>query len=185
MRLSKICNSNRDIESGKELREILNLLDHTINVTRTLTFELSPPILHELGLESALEWLTEKFYEQNNIQTNFIDDGNPKPLDDDIRIILFRTVRELLFNVAKHAKAKNVTVSTERKDNSIRIYISDDGIGFEVSRVNVYKGKKSGFGLFSIQERLDFLGGKLNIESKPGQGTRVNLVAPLRKKKFK
>jgi len=185
MKLSELRNSNSDPALFKKLDEIQGLLDQAIQDTRTLTFKISSPILYELGLESALEWLTERFQEQHGIQTNFIDDGNSKPLDNDIRIILYRTVRELLFNIAKHAKAKNVTVTTRRDGKCIRIHLSDDGVGFVVSLVDKYKRKRSSFGLFSIRERLDFLGGKLEIKSKPGQGTRVTLMAPLSEKNSK
>ena len=185
MKLSEVQNSNSDTALFKKLDEIQGLLDQTIQDTRTLTFKISSPILYELGLESALEWLTERLQEQHSIQTNFTDDGKSKPLDNDIRIILYRTVRELLFNITKHAKAKNVTVTTRRDGKCIRIHISDDGVGFDVSLVDGHKRKRTGFGLFSIRERLDFLGGTLNIESKPGQGTRVTLEAPLGVQNFK
>jgi PAS domain S-box-containing protein len=176
MKLSEIRHSSPDTELCRELDEIYGLLERTIQDTRSLTFKISLPILYELGLESALEWLTEKFQMEHGIQANFIDDGESKPLDNDIRIVLFRTVQELLFNVAKHANAKKASVTTQRNGNNINIKISDDGIGFESSK---FKGTKSGFGLFSIRERLDFLGGKLKIESKPEQGTRITLEAPL------
>lgn len=179
MKLSELRNSNSDTALAKKLDEIQRLLDLTIQDTRTLTFEISSPILYELGLEAAMEWLTERIQEEHGIQANFIVDGKQKPLNNDIRMVLFRTVRELLFNIAKHAKAKNVTVSTKRAGDNIQINISDDGIGFDVSRVDGHKGKRNGFGLFSIRERLDFLGGKLVIDSSPGQGTRITLEAPL------
>jgi len=179
MKLSAIRTSKSDPEFEKELDDIYGLLKQTIQNTRTLTFELSPPILYELGLESAVEWLTEKFHEQHGIQTNFIDDGNPKPLSNDIRIVLFRTVRELLFNIVKHADAKNVTVSMERENSDLRIRITDDGIGFDLSDFDADTGKRAGFGIFSIREQLDFLGGHLEIKSKPGRGTCITLAAPL------
>jgi signal transduction histidine kinase len=175
MKLSELQNSNSDTDLFKKLDEIQGLLDRTIQDTRNLTFKISSPILYELGLESAVEWLTEMFQEQHSIQANFIDDGKPKQLDNDVRIVLFRTVRELLFNIVKHADAKNVTVTTRRDGKNIRIHVADDGVGFDSSNIE----KRSGFGLFSIRERLDFLGGNLEIESKPGQGTRVTLAAPL------
>jgi len=179
MKLSAIRTSKSDPEFEKELDDIYGLLKQTIQNTRTLTFELSPPILYELGLESAVEWLTEKFHEQHGIRTNFIDDGNPKPLSNDIRIVLFRTVRELLFNIVKHADAKNVTVSMERENSDLRIRITDDGIGFDLSDFDADTGKRAGFGIFSIREQLDFLGGHLEIKSKPGRGTCITLAAPL------
>ena len=180
MKLSEIRSANANIEHRKELDEIYELLEQTIQDTRSLTFDISPPILYELGLELAIEWLTEKFQQQYNIQVNFKDDGKRKPLDDDIRIVLFRIVRELLINIVKHASAKNVIVSIERKKNQLIIHIIDDGIGFDLSNIDNVKEMKGGFGFFSIRERLDFLGGRFNVESKVGHGTRVTLEAPLR-----
>jgi len=179
LKLSEIRNFNSDTELVEQLDEIFDLLEQTIQDTRTLTFKISSPILYELGLESAVEWLTERFQEQYGIQADFSDDGNSKPLNNEVRIVLFRAVRELLFNIVKHAKAKNVTVAIKREGKKIRIRIADDGIGFDVSVLDVYRGIEYGFGLFSIRERLDFLGGQFELESKPGQGTHVVLVAPL------
>jgi PAS domain S-box-containing protein len=179
MKLSEIQNSSSNTEDVKKLDDVYTLIDQTIQDTRTLTFKISSPILYELGLESAVEWLTEKLHEQHNIKANFFDDGQPKPLDNDIRIVLFRTVRELFINIAKHANAKSVTVTIERDDKNIRIHIADDGVGFDISTMDISIIRKGGFGLFSIRERLDFLGGKLEIESQKGQGMRVTLVAPL------
>ena len=179
MKLSQLRNAGSDNETGRQIDEINSLIEQTIQDTRTLTFQLSPPILYELGLEVAVEWLTEKFQEQHGITTDFIDDGKSKPLDNDIRVILFRKIRELLFNIAKHASAQNVTVAMGREEKNIRIEISDDGKGFDVSSLDTSMGKNEGFGLFSIRERLDFLGGSLEIHSKTGKGTKVVLVAPL------
>lgn len=180
MKLSQIRRANATIEHRNELDEVYELLEQTIQDTRSLTFDISPPILYELGLELAIEWLTEKFQQQYNIQVNFKDDGKRKPLDDDIRIVLFRIVRELLINIVKHASAKNVIVSIGRKKNQLIIHIIDDGIGFDLSNIDNVKEMKGGFGFFSIRERLDFLGGRFNVESKVGHGTGVTLEAPLR-----
>jgi len=175
MKLSEVRNFISDMERYQALDEIYELLEQSIQDTRSLTFEISSPILYELGLESAVEWLVERLQEQHGIQANFIDDAKPKPLDHEIRIVLFRAVHELLFNIAKHAHAKNVAVTTKREGKNIHIQVADDGVGFDIANIE----KRSGFGLFSIRERLDFLGGKLEIDSKPGQGTKVTLVAPL------
>jgi PAS domain S-box-containing protein len=166
---------------AKPLKEIYQLLTETIQYTRTLTFELSPPMLYELGFEAAVEWLTEQVYKHHGISSSFENDQSSKPLNDEVRVFLFQAVRELLVNIAKHSHAQNAKVSVRKQNNSIRITVKDDGIGFDTSKASNYTSVTDGFGLFNIRERLDYLGGRLEIKSKPGQGTQVILLAPLKR----
>jgi PAS domain S-box-containing protein len=161
---------------------ISTLLDQAIQGTRSLTFELSPPVLYELGLEAALESLVERMQQVNGIPINFSGDGGSKPLSEDTAVLCFRAVQELLVNVVKHARAQKIEVSTGRDRGRIRVTVADDGIGFDTSESVSRKGGKRGFGLFSIKERLQHLGGSLKVDSKPGQGTRVTLSAPLKRR---
>jgi signal transduction histidine kinase len=108
------------------------------------------------------------------------DDERPKPLDDDVKVLLFRVVSELLVNVVKHAQAHEVNVSVQREDDHILIVVEDDGVGFDVAQMDMHWREGGGFGLFSIRERLQPLGGQLEITSAPGQGTRVVIMAPLK-----
>jgi PAS domain S-box-containing protein len=158
--------------------EIQNLIEQAIHYTRSLTFEVSPPVLYELSFDAAMEWLTEQIQDQHHIQVDLEDDRQPRPMSDEIRISLFKAVRELLINIAKHAKAHKAKVSTRREGNTIRITVEDDGVGFSLPEDKIL-GKIGGYGLFSIRERLRHLGGSFEIESKLGCGTRVTLVAPL------
>jgi PAS domain S-box-containing protein len=168
-------------ELTKSLDEIYQHLDHIIGDTRTLTFDLSSPTLYELGLEAAIrEWLYEEVEQKHKIRTEFEDDEQSKPLDDDVRALLYRAVRELLVNVVKHAQAQNVRVSIGRDNGKVRIKVADDGVGFIPSP---QFNKIGGFGLFSIRERLNYFGGSVNIESKPDQGTHVTLTAPIKRGK--
>jgi PAS domain S-box-containing protein len=159
----------------QDVDEISNLLAEIIERARTLTFELSPPVLYELGFEAAVEWLVRQMRERDSLPAEFRNDGRPKPLDEDVRVLLFQSVRESLVNVTKHAKASKVTVTVSRSDDQIHISIVDDGVGFDVSKI-----RSGGFGLFSISERLNYIRGRFDIESRPGAGTRVFLAAPLR-----
>jgi signal transduction histidine kinase len=174
-RLKDSLSSNEDVKIQSDLS---NSLIGIINNTRSLTFELSPPILYQLGLEAALEWLAEHTYEQYNIVVSFEDDKQEKPLDEDVKIFLYRAVRELLTNVAKHAQTQNAKVSIEKDIAHIKICVEDNGVGFTPS--SKHSSKEKGFGLFSIKERLDYLGGELEIGSQPGRGTRATLIAPLK-----
>jgi PAS domain S-box-containing protein len=171
--------------SERGLTESCNQMQKTIReliiMTRAFTFNLSSPVLYELGLAEAVEeWLATNIREKHGIETVFEDDDRSKPLDDDMRAFLFKAVKELLINVVKHAKASNVKVSIARDNSRINICVEDNGAGFHPDREKDRFFHFSGYGLFSIRERLDHLGGSFNIESKPDQGTRVILTAPLK-----
>jgi PAS domain S-box-containing protein len=163
----------------EQLGEVREHVEQAIQYTRSLTFELSPPILYDLGLEAALEWLAEQIKEQHGINCTFETDSNPKPVSDEIRIVLFTATRELLMNVAKHAQAQIARVTIRRVNENLVVHVADDGVGFTVSKMNFYRDENKGFGLFSIRERLRHLSGQMDVRSARGKGTRVTLTAPL------
>ncbi len=168
-------------QSCRELSEVCDSLDRTIQDTKSLTFDLSYPILYELGFEAAVaEWLAEQIEAEHGIATEFEDDGRPKPLEEDIRVLLFRSVQEVLINVVKHADARKVRVFSRKVDNRIHVGVEDDGVGFNLSEVSSIAAETGGFGLFSIRERLEQVGGRLEVDSEPGRGTKVMIVAPLK-----
>jgi signal transduction histidine kinase len=117
----------------------------------------------------------------HDIAFTFEDDRKPKPVDEKISVLLFSFVRELLVNVIKHAKATNVTVALKRCSEEMLITVEDDGVGFDSSQVGANQKDSSGFGLFSIRERLRHMGGSFEIESTPKRGTRVSLRVPLKR----
>lgn len=159
------------------------LLEQAISSSRSLTFELSPPILYDLGFETAVQALCEKFQQQHGLRLEFVTDREPKPLSDDMRILLFRAIRELLVNTVKHAEARCVQVSCRRKNNQIVVVVADDGRGFNTASSVTPSPKRGGYGLFSIRERLHPLGGEMTVDAARGHGTRVTLVAPLKETK--
>jgi signal transduction histidine kinase len=124
-------------EALKGIDELSGLLDPVLERTRSLTFELSPPVLYELGLDEALEWLAERMAQQHHVVVCF--EEAPKaaraaaPVPHDVAVLLFQAVRELLMNVVKHAAARHVTVRSARADGDVSITVSDDGRGFDVS----------------------------------------------------
>ena len=166
-------------EGSTILTEIQALIDQTIHDTRSLVFELSPPVLYELGFEPAVEWLTEQMEARHGVACVVLSDKWPKPLDKDLEVVLFQAVRELLANVGKHAKATRVKVELSRKENTVYVSVGDNGIGFDVNSIGGWGNELGGFGLFSVRERLLLLGGRLEISSAPGSGTKITLVAPL------
>jgi len=168
-------------EGGEDggLLEVLALVDQAIAQTRSLTFELSPLVLHELGFEAALEWLAAQLRDQLRIEVEFSDDGSEKLLGEELQVALFQAARELLHNVAKHAQATRVAVSVRRDNGEICVSVADDGAGFDPAEQAQRRGTQRGFGLFSIRERLRHLGGRAEITSAVGHGTQASLWAPL------
>ena len=176
MKLEELREPQADTKRDHVLNQTRELLDNTIQETRTLTFEISSPLLYELGFEPAVEWLIEQFRERHNIPIEYEGNGGAGVLDDDVSFFLFKSVRELLFNIVKHAGADKIKVSTQRDKDRIRIGIEDNGVGFDLSKVQYSIDNLSGFGLFNIRERMEHFGGSFDIESKPDQGTRITLV---------
>jgi PAS domain S-box-containing protein len=185
IKLEALRKSGHSRKLDKALEEVCNSLGQTVQDTRTLTFDLSNPVLYELGFETAVsEWLADQIQKKHGIAVEFEDDGKPKPLDDDVRVLLFRDVRELLINVVKHANAHKVKVSVRKLDNRICVTVEDDGVGFDPADVISMAAKRGEFGLFSIRERLEDLGGHLQIDSAPGCGCKVTMTAPLKQKEM-
>jgi two-component system CheB/CheR fusion protein len=170
----------RDGIAGKPrtaVDETIDLLAQSAVETRSLTFELSPPVLYDLGLKEALAWLAEDIEKRQGIHVELTDDDASLPLDDATRAIVFRSVRELLMNVFKHAHAPSAKVSLRRTEEGFEIAVEDRGVGFDAREPSDPKDK--GFGLLSVREQLRRLGGTLEVISEPTKGTRVNLRLPL------
>ncbi len=161
-----------------KISDIMTLLDQTIQYTRNLTFEISPPILYELGLDSALEWLAGRFEKKHGIHVTIRKRQNSGTLSDDVKVALFKSVQELLTNAVKHAVAKVVTVTISTDSELCLIEVADNGRGFDTSILDHGAERHERFGLFSIRERLNYLGGRMTAQSKPGEGTRITLEVP-------
>jgi PAS domain S-box-containing protein len=159
--------------------EVRRLIEQTIRYTRSLSFELSPPILYDLGFEAAIDWLAELIQEQHGLKVEVETDSSPKPLNDELRILLFHGLRELLTNVVKQAGANRVGIKITREGTTVRIRVEGDGVEIGISAEAPLAGP-NGLGLFSIRERLRCLGGDLEVDAERGPGTGVTLVVPLK-----
>jgi PAS domain S-box-containing protein len=158
-----------------QVEPLRDLLERTIDQTRSLVFDLSPPILYELGLAAALEWVGEKIGRDYDLAFVCRHDGGPRVLDDELNVLLFRCAREVMMNTVRHARATRLAVVLERQGGGVRVSLEDDGCGFELSSLD-RRRREVGFGLFSVRERLAAVGGRCEIESAPGRGTRVTLT---------
>jgi PAS domain S-box-containing protein len=162
------------------MRRVDDLLDRCLKTSRSLTLELSPPILYEAGLAPALKWLGRWFHETHGLRVSVVVADQAFSDTEDIRVALFRAVRELLFNIVKHAKVKRAQVRMSRVgEDRLKILVTDKGAGFEPAKLQVREGMAGGFGLFSLRERLASLGGQMEVESAPGVGSRFTLIVPL------
>lgn len=175
--LSQSLPAGRFAELLAKVREHINQSIHEI---RSLTFQLSPPLLYELGLGAALEGLCEEFEDKYCIRPTFRDDGKPEHLHEEMRIALYQMTRELMINVVKHARARRMLIELSTVSGAVEITVEDDGIGFDTSRAMCYTQGNRNFGLFNIQHRINHLGGKMVVHSEIGYGSRVSLVAPNR-----
>ncbi|MGB7161181.1 MAG: sensor histidine kinase [Tepidisphaeraceae bacterium] len=161
----------------ERLTEVYELIDKSISHTRTLTADLSPPVLYELGLPAAIQWLGDRLRADHEISFELDAPKEWQPVNEETRIVLFQAVRELLINVAKHAHASKCRVNLSRTDGAITVTVEDNGRGFTPTASTDYGA--GGLGLFSIRQRLEHLGGRFDLITRPGGGTTVTLVAPL------
>ncbi|MCG6187232.1 response regulator [Maribellus maritimus] len=178
IKLSSIVDENTSPHVSKVIVETSDLLDKAISESRTLTYDLSPPILYELGLIAAFKWKLEQISKNNGIQTALLGENQNINIKKEFNIFLYRIVSELLTNIIKHASANLITLNIHKGKKYYYISVEDDGIGFKKSR-NQKASKEGGFGLLSIIERLDSIKGQFNIESEPGKGTRATVLIPL------
>ena len=162
-----------DEETSDLLSEVNELIDTAIRETRTLVFDLSPPVLYELGFVAAVEWFSDVLSERHGIKSSVKMTGGELLLDHDLRVTIYQLVRELMINVTKHSGAKSATVIIADSDGMLTVEVKDNGCGFDVNSVG------PGFGLFSIRERLKSLDGRLDIESEVGKGTTARISIPL------
>ncbi len=157
-----------------QLEKITGTLSQILQDTRTMTFELSPPILYELGLVPALDWLAEQFAEQHSLHVDIDVEELPENASRTCLTLLFRTIRELLINVVRHAQTDRAKVHTHLDGDVLNVSVSDQGVGFTVEKMGLDRRKNEiGFGLFSIQERVKSIGGSFTVNSSPGEGTTV------------
>ncbi|MCE5185259.1 MAG: PocR ligand-binding domain-containing protein [Planctomycetaceae bacterium] len=152
------------------------LLKDTLEASRSLTVDLSPPALQEGGLISGLQWLSERMRIVHQFEVRLHADRSAEPINEEIRVLVFECARELLFNALKHSGVLEASVTLARTgDNRIELTVSDEGKGFDPAVLNNRRSSEITFGLFSIRQRLAHLGGLLEVDTAPGRGARFIL----------
>ncbi len=178
LRLSMLTRKTQDTpEIGEPIREAIDLLAESIQKSRGLSHELSPPVLHHGNLTEVLRWLVEHIYTTCGLKVHLRVVDDVEIHSQTLKTFAYKTVREMLFNVVKHANVKRAAVVVRRVDRAIRVTVADRGRGFDPQRLDT--ASQNGFGLFHIRERLQLLGGTLTVQSAPGRGSRFVLTIPL------
>ena len=161
-----------------EAHKLYDLIAEALNKTRSTSNELGTPLLYVVGFVPALRQLAEQMRERHGLQVDLDIRDVQESFLEDIKVHLFHSVRELLFNVAKHANTDTASVRIRKKESQIEISVIDAGKGFDLKKAQPEDNADCGYGLFSISERLGMIGGQMTIESAPGSGTRVTLSVP-------
>ena len=163
-------------ERDATLEQMAAMIQESLRLTRQLTVELSPPVLHGEGLLEALEWLSKYMRDIYGLEIVVTASNHPRVADEDQRILLFQVVRELLFNVVKHAGDTEAHVTLQEEQGGITIVVEDQGKGFDVAQA--LAGHHPSYGLNNVRERLHLFGGRFDVRSQPGAGTQVTLYLP-------
>lgn len=178
MRLAAIQRNMGDKALKPMFQEVDEIINQAIAESRLLTVEVSPPALYAGGLTAGLEWLARHTQEKHGLPIDVCADEEAEPADETTQLFLYHAVRELVLNVVKHSRAKSARIELTRIDgNWLQLMVADTGVGFAPSDLEAL-GTASGFGLFSIRERIKVIGGNLQVDSRPGEGTRIVIGIP-------
>jgi PAS domain S-box-containing protein len=179
MKIGVIRRRSPDHPEVDALRQTESLLEEALSASRSLATELSPPVLHDTGLAAAFDWLVRRMKQNHNLIVRLSLPGWREPDNEQVRIILFECIRELLFNVVKHAGVESAELNgAVVKDGLLQISVRDRGKGFDPRGKESRNTPEGSFGLFSIRERLGLIGGIMKVASSIGAGTTVELTVP-------
>lgn len=182
---AEICERMIDIDLDKareELKNLKRIVRDSLQDVRKIIYNLRPMSLDDLGLIPTLQRYVTTYQEETGIAVSFQTNGDFTEIKPVISLTVFRIVQEAMNNVSKHANAGNITVILEFLANSLRLYVGDNGTGFDTEKLKVKSDDiSSGFGLVSMQERVELLSGEMTINSEPGKGTRLNIMIPFTK----
>ena len=178
LQLSSISGQLPDDDLRTSAREIEAMIAESIQMSRSLSTDLSPPVLYEGGLSAGLEWLARWMRDKHGFDVDLAVEG-VAGLPEDVKVLAFESVRELLFNAVKHADVSRARVCLQQiNGNEAQITVSDQGVGFDMDRLQLAGNKDGCFGLFSIRERLGLIGGRFEMSSIPGKGSSFTLTLP-------
>ncbi len=178
MRIDLLRSLPGDHEYRQLIEQAQELLSHSIRQTRALMTDISNPVLYDLGLCSAVEALAEQIKDRHGIQVQCSFEGNLGSLSQDLKVMVFQVVKELVQNVIKHSGAHGAHIRIIEAGHAIRAIVADDGAGFDGNKNDASDYVGGGFGLFSIRERVKSFNGNIQIKSRPGIGSEVTVELP-------
>jgi len=161
------------------LSETERLIGESTEKVRALSFELASSTLRRMGLRAALAELADTMQARHGVHFRLEGNATSVSLHETVATVLFKSARELMFNVVKHAGVREAAVLLGRQARCLRIVVQDHGVGFPAAASCAAHGRGSGLGLFAMQERLRALGGGMQVETQPGQGARVTIWLPV------
>jgi signal transduction histidine kinase len=147
-------------------------------IAQRVIADLSPPGLYELGLGPALQWLAVYMRSKDNLQVELHVDVEDQAIGVEMRVLVFKIIRELLRNVVRHAGVDAATVTVSRTAQELRVLVEDQGVGFEW-QLSLFEGRGHGFGLWSVADRVRAAAGEIFVDTGPGRGCRVSVVFPV------
>ena len=180
LKLNALGKSLDDPEYSSQVEDIKGQIVKSIKDIRGITYDLSPPVLYDLGLKEAVESLAKSISAQSHIPVKARFNSSLENMDDEIKIITYRVIREIVQNAIKHARSNFIDIIVENKNNTLNVSVTDNGVGFDADSLSEGHYSNDGFGIFDIREKINHLGGRLTIHSTPGSGTRIGLSVPLK-----
>jgi signal transduction histidine kinase len=166
-------------ELPARLEDSMVQIERVLQQIRTLSLNLRPALLDDLGLAPALQWLVGRQAERAGFDAKFNADGMDERFAADIEITCFRAVQEAITNIVRYAQAQRVSVELIKHGAELCVSIRDDGVGFDVAAALQRAALGHSMGLLSMQERVLLLGGHMHIESAPGHGASIDVWLPL------
>ncbi len=179
IRIGMLGREMKDSQHAQAIGDIFQTIDQALRHVSSLTFELCPPVLYRRGLVAGLEWLVGHFNHRHEVSFEFVGEDISLPLTDEVRGLVFQVVRELLTNVIKHAQARQVVVTVKTTEHDLTVMVVDDGVGFDPALATRHDNDMGGFGLFSIRQRISYLGGQLSIGSSGRRGSLITITIPV------
>ncbi|MDC4205262.1 MAG: PAS domain S-box protein [Candidatus Manganitrophus sp.] len=165
--------------SDRRMEECIQMVDQALSQVRNLSLALHPPELNELGLVATLRWHLDRQAHAANLISNFSADPLPARLPPELEIACFRVAQEALTNVIRHAHASEVSIELRQRENELHLTVEDDGEGFDVGAARSRAIQGMSLGLVGMQERAELAGGRLELDSAPGEGTQVRAIFQL------
>jgi len=179
LRLGELDHAGTPDEVRAKMKELLALNSQALRATRSATFDLSCPVLQQLGLQAAIEGLAQRLGGISGLTIHVRGEAPDTAIAEPVASVLFRVVRELLMNSIKHARARNVWITVTCQEEELRIMVADDGVGFSADSLPRDFGQDGGFGLLNVEAQMRAIGGRFAFIGSRGRGVTAGIALPI------